>query len=101
MADRHKNRTLESEALRLQEYRAKTTDLGAVLDEAIAKGEAPGYNGPERFALGEEFAALLGDHIAAADGLQRFQQVSAQALHITLMAAVIFENHGLKLRGGT
>ncbi|MBQ2840117.1 MAG: DegT/DnrJ/EryC1/StrS family aminotransferase [Oscillospiraceae bacterium] len=31
-----------------------------VMDEAIAKGVAPGYNGPDRGLLGEEFAALLG-----------------------------------------
>ena len=31
-----------------------------IIDEAIAKGEAPGYNGPERGLLGSEFAALLG-----------------------------------------
>ncbi|MBQ9984972.1 MAG: DegT/DnrJ/EryC1/StrS family aminotransferase [Oscillospiraceae bacterium] len=31
-----------------------------VIDEAIAKGDAPGYNGPDRGLLGEEFAALLG-----------------------------------------
>lgn len=31
-----------------------------VIDEAIEKGVAPGYNGPDRGLLGEEFAALLG-----------------------------------------
>lgn len=31
-----------------------------VMDEAIAKGVAPGYNGPDRGLLGEEFSALLG-----------------------------------------
>ena len=31
-----------------------------ILDEAIEKGVAPGYNGPERELLGKEFAELLG-----------------------------------------
>jgi len=31
-----------------------------VIDEAIARGDAPGYNGPDRGLLGSEFAALLG-----------------------------------------
>ena len=31
-----------------------------VMDEAIAKGVAPGYGGPEEEALGKEFAELLG-----------------------------------------
>ncbi len=31
-----------------------------IIDEAIEKGVAPGYNGPERGKLGEEFAAMLG-----------------------------------------
>ena len=31
-----------------------------ILDEAIAAGVAPGYNGPERGLLGSEFAELLG-----------------------------------------
>ena len=54
MADRHKNRTLESEALRLQEYRAKTTDLGAVLDEAIAN-----INWPRRRRAEGDFLYFL------------------------------------------
>ena len=54
MADRHKNRTLESEALRLQEYRAKTTDLGAVLDEAIAN-----INWPRRLRAEGDFLYFL------------------------------------------
>ena len=54
MADRHKNRTLESEALRLQEYRAKTTDLGAVLDEAIAN-----INWPRRRRAERDFLYFL------------------------------------------
>lgn len=54
MADRHKNRTLESEALRLQEYRAKTTDLGAVLDEAIAN-----INWPRRRRAERDFPYFL------------------------------------------
>lgn len=35
-----------------------------IIDEAIEKGVAPGYNGPERGLLGEEFAALLGSGYA-------------------------------------
>ncbi|MBQ2743968.1 MAG: DegT/DnrJ/EryC1/StrS family aminotransferase [Oscillospiraceae bacterium] len=31
-----------------------------ILDEAIEKGVAPGYNGPDRELLGKEFAELLG-----------------------------------------
>lgn len=31
-----------------------------IMDEAIEKGVAPGYNGPERELLGKEFAELLG-----------------------------------------
>jgi len=31
-----------------------------IIDEAIEKGVAPGYNGPERELLGKEFASLLG-----------------------------------------
>ncbi|MBQ8003911.1 MAG: DegT/DnrJ/EryC1/StrS family aminotransferase, partial [Oscillospiraceae bacterium] len=31
-----------------------------IMDEAIENGVAPGYNGPERGLLGEEFAELLG-----------------------------------------
>lgn len=31
-----------------------------IMDEAIAKGVAPGYNGPERKLLGTEFAQMLG-----------------------------------------
>ncbi len=31
-----------------------------ILDEAIEKGVAPGYNGPDRALLGEEFAKMLG-----------------------------------------
>ncbi len=31
-----------------------------ILDEAIEKGVAPGYNGPDRALLGQEFAKMLG-----------------------------------------
>ncbi len=35
-----------------------------ILDEAIEKGVAPGYNGPDRELLGKEFAELLGSGYA-------------------------------------
>lgn len=39
---------------------AEKAACNRVMDEAIAAGTAPGYGGPERTKLGEEFAALLG-----------------------------------------
>ena len=39
---------------------AERAACNRVIDKAIAKGSAPGYGGPERKKLGEEFAALLG-----------------------------------------
>ena len=54
MADRHKNRTLESEALRLRELRAKSTDLAAELDEAIA-----GINWSRRTRAERDFPYFL------------------------------------------
>lgn len=39
---------------------AEKAACNRVIDEAIARGDAPGYNGPERGLLAKEFAELLG-----------------------------------------
>ncbi len=41
--------------------------IGQLFDEAIASGNAPGYNGPQEEAFGKEFAARIG--AAYADGV--------------------------------
>lgn len=62
MTDRHKNRTLESEALRKREARAKTTDLGEILDEALA-----GINWSRRTRAERDFLYFLKTYCTSED----------------------------------